>query len=252
MTNVNTYTFQKYLFLTAAILLLVARPAFTQVIVGGTVYDSSKLYVVPDVQVLNSSGYVTYTDSTGRYKIASETNDSISFYYNGKFTVKFPVAKMQDYQAFDISLRVKVNEKYKLLKGVTIFSNTYRLDSLENREAYAKAFGNSKPGIRSTYEPGGAAGLDVGELIGMFQFRKNKHRLAFQKRLVDEEEEKYVDYRFSAKTIERITGLTSPELEKYRKLYRPSYYFTSNSTLAQFYEYLLNTSYTFKRENDIE
>lgn len=248
----NNSTFLKYLFLTAAILLFVFRPAFAQVIVGGTVYDSSKLYVVPDVQVLNSSGHVTYTDSTGRYKIASEENDSISFYYNGKFTVKFPVAKMQDYQSFDISLRIKVNEKYKLLKGVTVFSNTYRLDSLENREAYAKVFGNSKPGIRSVYDPGGAAGLDVGELIGLFQFRKNKHRLAFQNRLVEEEEAKYVDYRFSAKTIERITGLKSPELEEYRKLYRPSYYFTANSTLAQFYEYLLNTSYTFKQENGID
>ena len=241
-----------YFIISVAILSIAPSNAYAQLIVGGTVFDSSKLYVVPNVQVHSTSGNFAYTDSIGNYKIAATENDSISFYYNGKFTIKFPVAKMKDYQAFDISLRVKVNEKYKLLKGVTIFSNTYRLDSLENREAYAKAFGNSKPGIRSTYEPGGAAGLDVGELIGMFQFRKNKHRLAFQKRLVDEEEEKYVDYRFSAKTIERITGLTSPELEKYRKLYRPSYYFTSNSTLAQFYEYLLNTSYTFKRENDIE
>ena len=248
----NNNTFPKYFFLTATILVFVLRPSFAQIIVAGTVYDSSKLYVVPDVQVLNSSGDVTYTDSIGRYKIASDENDSISFYYNGKFTVKFPVAKMQDYQAFDISLRVKVNEKYKLLKGVTIFSNSYRFDSLENREAYAKVFGNSKPGLRSTYDPGGAAGLDVNELIGIFQFRKNRQRLAFQNRLIGEEEDKYVDYRFSAKTIERITGLKYPELEEYRKLYRPSYYFTANSTLAQFYEYILNTSYTFKRENDIE
>lgn len=228
------------------------RPACAQLMVSGTVYDSSKLYVVPNVQVHNSSGNVTYTDSSGRYKIVSKEDDSISFYYNGKFTVKFPVAKMEDYQAFDISLRVRVKEKYKLLKGVTVFSNNYTFDSLENRETYSKVFGGSNPGLKSTYDPGGAAGLDIGELVGVFQFRKNKHRLGFQKRLIEEEEDKYVDYRFSARTVERITGLKSPELEKYRKIYRPSYYFTANSTLAQFYEYILNTSYMFKRENNIE
>lgn len=81
----------------AAIFLFALRPSYAQIIVSGTVYDSSKLYVVPDVQVHNSSGSVTLTDSTGRYNIYSEENDSISFYYNGKFTVKFPVATMQDY-----------------------------------------------------------------------------------------------------------------------------------------------------------
>lgn len=228
------------------------RSVNAQLMVSGTVYDSTKLYVVPNVQVHNSSGSTVSTDSSGRYSIASQETDSISFYYNGKFTVKFPVATMQDYQAFDISLRVRVKEKYKLLKGVTVFSNNYSFDSLENRETYAKVFGGSRPGLKSTYEPGGAAGLDIGELVGVFQFRKNKNRLGFQKRLIEEEEEKYVDYRFSARTVERITGLKSPELEKYRKIYRPSYYFTANSTLAQFYEYILNTSYMFKRENKIE
>ena len=247
----NNSTFLKY-FLISAILLFAVCPSHAQLMVSGTVFDSSKLYTVPDVQVHNSSGSISYTDSTGRYKIATTENDSISFYYNGKYTVKFPVAKMQDYQAFDISLKVKVTDKYKLLKGVTVFSNTYTFDSLENRERYSKVFGSSKPGLKSTYDSGGAAGLDIGELVGVFQFRKNKHRLAFQNRLIEEEEDKYVDYRFSIRTIERITGLKSPESEEYRKLFRPNYEFTANSTLEQFYQYILSTSYRFKQENGID
>lgn len=244
----------KYFIVT--VIFFVAIPqCFAQLIVGGTVFDSSKLYVVPNVQVHTTSGNFAYTDSIGNYKVSALENDSISFYYNGKFTVKFPVAKMKDYQAFDISLRVRVDDKYKLLKGVTVFSNSYKMDSLENREAYSKVFGSTKPGLRSTFDPtdpGGPAGLDIGELVGIFQFRKNKQRLAFQDRLMSEEEDRYVDYRFSAKNIERITGLKSPELEEYQKLYRPSYYFVSNSSLTQFYEYILNTSYVFKRENNIK
>ncbi|MEO7316362.1 MAG: hypothetical protein ABIW47_14325 [Ginsengibacter sp.] len=248
----NKQKLLKNLIATLAILLLALTHSYAQMIVAGTVFDSSKLYVVPNVQVFSTSGNMGFTDSLGNYKIAAFENDSVSFYYNGRFTVKFPIAKMKDYQAFDISLRVRVDDKYKLLRGVTVFSNSYKKDSLENREAYAKVFGSTKPGLRSTYDPGGPAGLDIGELVGVFQFRKNKQRMAFQDRLLTEEEDRYVDFRFSAKNIERITSLKSPELEEYQKLYRPSYYFVSNSTLTQFYEYILNTSYVFKRENNIK
>ncbi len=223
-----------------------------QIIISGTVYDSTKLYVVPNVKVSSTSGLVTATDSLGAYHINASKADSLSFFYRGKSTVKFPVETIGNYNSFDISLRVRVNDKYKLLKGVTVFSNTYHRDSLENRMSYAKIFDFEKPGISSNYESGGTAGLDLDQLIGIFQFKKNKQNLAFQKRLVNEEEDRYVDYRFSSKVIGRITGLSGDTLTKYKKIYRPSYQFVVSTTLAQFYQYILNTSYSFKREEGIQ
>lgn len=223
-----------------------------QILISGNVYDSSKLYAVPYVKVLSTSGSVALTDSTGAYQIPVAEDDSISFDYNGKSTMKFPVASIKNYNSFDISLKVRAKEKYKLLNPVTVFMNSYQKDSIENREAYAKLFGAGKPGIHSTYDPGGAAGLDLDALIGMFQFRKNKEQLAFRNFLLQEEQDRYVDYRFSPKTITRITGLTGDTLEQYRKLYRPSYYFVVNSSLTQFYTYILNTSYAFKKQQGIE
>ena len=223
-----------------------------QITISGTVYDSSKLYVVPDVFVYSTSGARAVTDSTGAYQLTAGQNDSVSFFYNGKSTVKFPVSSMINYTAFDISLRVKVKQKYKLLNPITVFTNSYQKDSLENREEYASVFGKGNSGFRSNYEPGGAAGVDVDALIGMFQFRKNKQRLAFQNRLIDQEEEDYIDYRFSNRTITRVTGLKGDTLKKYRELYRPTYFFVVNSTLAQFYEYILQTSYAFKKQEGIE
>lgn len=231
--------------------VLVLADACGQIAISGTVYDSSKLYVVPDVKVSSTSGSSTMTDSLGAYHIYVSESDSLSFFYNGKSTIKFPVKEINNYTLFDISLRVRVNEKYKLLKGITVFSNTYPRDSLENRITYSKIFGRENPTIRSGYEPGGPAGLDLDELIGMFQFRRNKQNLAFQKRLVKEEQDNYVNYRFNSKTISRITGLTGDKLLKYKTLYRPSYFFVVNSTLTQFYEYILNTCYAFKRQQGI-
>ena len=228
--------------------MLLAANISAQITVSGNVYDVSKLYAVPDVQVSSTSGSSDVTDSTGSYSLNVSAADSIVFTYNGKSTVKFPVKNIKNYSAFDISIHSKVQQKYKLLNPVTVYTNTYKLDSIENREEYAKIFGDDKPGIHSTYDPGGAAGLDIDALIGMFQFRKNKENLAFKNRLLQEEEDHYVDYRFSSKTISRITGLSGDSLETYKKLYRPDYYFVSHSSIAEFYMYILNTSYAFRRK----
>lgn len=233
-------------------MFLPGEPVYGQVLISGTVYDSTKLYAVSNVNVISTSGATTITDSTGSYQITVSENDSISFFYRDKYTVKFPVSKIEDYTAFDISLRVTINPKYKLLKNVTIFSNTYKRDSIETRISYSKIFGDSQPTLRSSFEEGGAAGLDVNELIGIFQFKKNKHNLAFRNRLIKEEQDRFVDYKFSSKTITRITGLKGDGLTEYKKLYRPSYIMVATSSLAQFYEYILNTSYVFKRENGIK
>lgn len=222
-----------------------------QITISGTVYDSTKLYVVPGVTVSSTSGLETITDSLGAYHINVSESDSISFFYRGKSTVRFAIKSMTDYTAFDISLRIRINAKYKLLQGVTVFSDTYHRDSAENRIEYSKIFNYEKPGIRSSFEPGGPAGLDVDALISMFNFRKRKENLAFQKRLVQDEQDRYVNYRFSSKVIHRITGLSGDTLEMYKKMYTPSYEFIVSSTLTQFYEYILNTSYAFKKEEGI-
>ena len=240
------------IYILLSFILLSLNNVSAQIIVSGTVYDSTKLYVVPGVNVTSTSGLVTTTDSLGAYHIKVSKADSISFFYKGKSTAKFSVETIGNYNSFDISLRVRTNDKYKLLKGVTVFADTYRHDSMENRMSYAKIFDFDKPTIRSNYEAGAAAGFDLDQLIGIFQFKKNKQNLAFQRRLVDEEQDRYVDYRFSSKVINRITGLSGDTLTRYKKLYRPSYIFIVSSTLAEFYQYILNTSYAFKREEGIQ
>lgn len=232
--------------------LLQLSQCFGQVKISGTVYDSTKLYGVPNVVVTSTSGAETITDSLGAYHINVPENDSISFFFRGKSTLKFAVKSITDYTSFDISLRVRINAKYKLLSGVTVFSNTYHRDSVENRMEYSKIFDYEKPGLRSSFDPGGAAGLDLDALIDMFSVRKRKENLAFQRRLVEDEQERYVNYRFSPKVVHRVTGLSGDTLTRYMKLYTPSYIFVVSSTLAEFYQYILNTSYAFKKEEGIQ
>lgn len=231
--------------------LLLVNFVTGQIIISGTVYDSTKLYVVPGVIIKSTGGGSTITDSLGAYHINTDEKDSISFYYANKPTQKFPVKSISNYNDFDISLQVRVFEKYKLLKEVKIFTKNYRQDSSENRLSYSKIFDYQKPGLHSTYTPGSPPGLDIDELINIFRFRRNKMNLVFQKRLIEEEQDKYVNYKFNNTLIKRVTGLSGVLLDKYKLQYKPSYEFLITATELEFYEYILNTASQFKKKEGI-
>ena len=237
-------------FISLVALCFLANFCTAQIIVSGTVYDSTKLYSITGVLVKSTSGPSTITDSAGIYHIKVSDKDSISFFYSNKPTIKFAVNLIPNYNDFDISLKVGVKEKYKPLKEVIVFSN-YHQDSAENRLAYSKIFDYNKPTIRSTYTPGSSAGFDLDELINIFRFRRNKQNLQFQKRLVEQEEDRYVDYKFNKRFLKRVTGLDSLPLEKYIKEFRPSYQFITSITELEFYEYINYTSENFKKDEGL-
>src|SRR5205085_7414862 len=89
------------------VFLLLSNFIHGQIIISGTVYDSTKLYVVPGVIVKSTGGGSTITDSLGVYHINATEKDSISFYYANKPTQKFPIKTISNYNDFDISLQVR-------------------------------------------------------------------------------------------------------------------------------------------------
>ncbi len=228
--------FTQNLFLTACFLLCL-HCCIAQQSVRGTVLDSSRLYGVKNVAVLSTSGASSVTDSLGNYSILANEKDSIWFFYNNKPTMRFPVQKMPDLNHFDISLNVKVQALYKRMKEVTVFSKSYRQDSLENREKYADVFGYEKPGLKTTMS-NGTAGADLDALINVFRFRKNKYMKIFQKRLIAEEQDKYVDHKFTKKVVQQITGLTGSDRDSFMLVFRPTYEFAMLTPLYDFYLYI--------------
>lgn len=203
----------------AVVLVLVGHITFGQVVeIKGTVYDRSQLFAMPGVSVLGTSGAGTMTDSAGRYSIRLAKNDSIYFSYLGKFTVKFPVKTIAPGYPLNMSLAVSVDS----LPLVVVRPKVYRYDSLENREEYRRIFDYSPEYLT----PGASGGVGVGFNLDMlFNARKVRQTLALQRRLIEEEHDKYVDHRFSKTLVRRITGLPSPALDTFMRVYRPSYEF---------------------------
>ncbi len=196
--------------------------------------------------VVSSGGKFTTTDSMGRYKIVVTENDSLSFIYQNKPTQKFAVFQITDLRQFDISLHVNVKSGYRTLKEVVVFSKSFRQDSVENRELYGDIYNYRRPTIRTSISPGGMAGADVNEIINMFRFKRNKRLKAFQNRLEQQEQDKFVSYRFNKKFVGRITQLKGAELDTFMVRYLPTYEFASTADEVTFNKYILNASYAYK------
>ena len=240
------------LLLKTILLLLVfnctAARLTAQLTVSGTVFDSSKKNYVEEVRVESTGGKYSITDSMGRYKILVAEKDSLTFIYKNKPTQKFIVKDIADFRQFDISLHINVKGKYSTLKEVVLFARSYRQDSIENRQAYEDVYNFRKPTIRTSVSPGGVAGADVNEIINMFRFRRNRHLKAFQARLEQQEQDRFVNYRFNKNFVRRITQLQGTELDTFMVRYLPTYEFASTADEVSFNKYILNSSYAFKIE----
>jgi hypothetical protein len=207
-----------------------------QVIIKGRVFDMSKTQPLPAVSVLSSSGTGTVTDSSGSYIILVNETDSIWFSYLNKPTPKFAVSSINIFNGFDISLHVPVTE----LREVKIMPRSYKRDSLQNRLDYAKAFDFQKPGISLSNPASGAfgVGLDLDAFINMFNFRKNRRMQQFQQRLIQEEQDKFIDNRFTKALVKKITRFSGAVQDDFMKTFRPSLEFTSVATDYEFAEYI--------------
>lgn len=215
-------------------LLAVSGEVSGQVSVSGRVFDMSQSVPLPSVTVMSTSGTGTVTDSTGRYLIFVRDTDSIWFSYLGKATPKYAVQTIVNIRNFEVSLHVHVTE----LPKIVIKPKDYKRDSIQNRIDYADAFNFRKPGIGSTYTPGGAAGLDLNEFISMFQFRRNKRMVGFRERLLREEEEKFIEHRFSRALVIKLTGIRGTELDSFMVRFRPDVEFIHFATDYELHSYI--------------
>jgi hypothetical protein len=218
-----------------ALILLSTRTAFGQVVISGTVYDESQRFAMAGVSVLSTSGLGTTTDSVGHYRIRLALDDSIYFSYLGKSTARFPVKEIGAGQPFDMALAVSIDS----LPAVFVRGNNYLLDSLQNRKDYAKVF-NYQSSYLSSVKSTRRGGMGVGLDLDMFLNGKQNRRMeAFQKRLEEEEKDKFVDHRFSRAIVRRITGLDAPALDTFMVQYRPTEEFIQScATEYEFYHYI--------------
>jgi len=225
-----------------AIFIWSVRPALGQVVISGTVYDNSQKYTMAGVSVLTTSGLGTSTDSTGQYRIRMGLDDSIYFSYLGKSTLRFPAKEINPNQPFNMALAISIDS----LPAAFVRGNNYFLDSLSTRKEYAKIFGYGMPYFNSV-KTTGRGGMGVGlNLDLLLNGAENRRMEAFQDRLIWQENENYVDHRFTRLIVRHVTGLVSPALDTFMVLYRPTREFIQGcESEYQYYHYIREWSHYF-------
>ena len=188
------------------------------------------------VSVISTSGRGTATDSNGNYSIVVNLDDSIYFSYLGQSTMSYPVRSIPYNTGFDIALHVDPTT----LKEVKVMPRSYHTDSIQNRKDYAKIFNFKKPGfkIAGPSPDGAGAGIDLDELINMFRVGRTHRIQAFQRRLEEEEKDKYIDHRFNRSIVLKVTHLQGDELDSFMIRYRPSYEFCQKATDYDLLDYV--------------
>ena len=192
--------------------------------VSGVVYDISGRRPIEAVIVYSNSNYA-FTDSLGRYLIYAKAKDSLWFSLFGKTTHKYPIDTIEDLHNFNVMIHVTGFD----LPEVRVRNSYYKFDSIQNRIDYAKYFNYRAPGIRLSggQQLFGSSGLTVGfdldEIINMFRVKRNRNLQFLQKRLISQEQEKYVGYRFTKRFVIKLTHLEGEQLDRFMNFCRPSY-----------------------------
>ena len=195
------------------------------VAVSGIVYDISGRRPIESV-IVNSNSNHAITDSLGRYIIMVQLKDSIWFSLFGKSTQKYPIDTVEDVHNFNVMIHVTGVD----LPEVRVRNSYYKMDSIQNRNDYAKYFNYQVPGLKlpnnqQLFNPSGGltVGFDLDEIINMFRVKRNRNLLFLQKRLISQEQEKYVNHRLTKKFVQKLTKLDGEALIKFMEYCKPSY-----------------------------
>jgi hypothetical protein len=242
----------KLIILCGLLIGISGNPASAQIQLSGRVFDSTNRNLVEGVQILCTCGTMSFTDTLGRYNIFVGENDSVFFFFRNKPTQRFPVAAIKNPESFDISLLIYVPGKYQYLEEVIVYGKNRRLDSIENRLQYEKIFQFSGGGLKispAPVESGIGAGLDLESLINLFRFRYNRSQNNFRERLIREEQDRYIDYRFNSGIVKKLTSLKDgPLLDSFLIRYRPDYLLLTQALDIELYQYIQAAAKEFLKE----
>jgi hypothetical protein len=230
------------------IIFISGKVAHAQVFIKGTVYSRKDGIPLSGVSVLSVSGIGTMTDSLGYYSIRLASTDSIYFSWLGKITDKFIVRNIPPNEPFNLNID-EVN-----IRSLPSFAfngpKDYFMDSINNRSQYQKVFGyetKSGPQEKNANQTDGVGlGWDLNSILNPSADNRTQN---LQQRMIETEKDKYIDHRFNPALVKKITGLESPSLDNFMKLYRPSYESLQGfETEYEYFQWISESGKTFREQ----
>lgn len=194
---------------------------------AGKIVKKGSTEIIKGVTVINlSQGKHNISDMGGNYKIYAVPGDTILFTSAGYLPDTLIVASAMLLESYQVFLAPNV----VALAAVKVDeTRNYQLDSIKRREEYSFILDRKHPvKLWNEKRAGDAPGLSFSP-IGYFSTAERRKR-RLKRRLIREEEDYYIDYRFPPARVAQLTRLKGDSLQTFIFRYRPSYRFCRNAS----------------------
>jgi hypothetical protein len=220
-------------------LFLCSLSASAQQFLTGKIYKKNSAETLLSVSIHNiTANRYDLSDEDGSYHIQAMPGDHISFSSVGYVADTVTVTASLLTAAYQVYLDIRPQELQAVRVGE--FSN-YQLDSMDRRKEYAWVYDHDNtPHVAKDRQ--GADGVGITMNIFRKSSDKEKQRIHLEKRLSKEEEDFYVDYRYNAGYVTKITHLKGDSLKQFMQKYRPSYDYCRKAANVDILVYI-NDSY---------
>lgn len=208
----------RYIFYTFALLLCGGITANAQQFLTGKVYVKGSTDTLISVSIHNiTEQRYDLSDEDGSYRIQAAPGDHISFSSVGHRTDTLTVTASILTASYDVFLEIKP----QTLAAARVEFSNYQLDSMDRRTEYAWVY---EQGHEKRFEHQ-RQGDGVGVQMNIFRNTSTgaHQREKLEKRLNKEEQDYYIDFRYSKEYVAKITHLSGDSLKMFMKKYRPSY-----------------------------
>jgi carboxypeptidase-like protein len=228
-----------------AYILLFLLPSFTgfaQQFLTGNVHKKESPETLNSVSIYNQNQRKhSLSDEKGNYRIIAQPGDIVIFSCVGYHADTIAITDKILSAAFPVSMDLRPVS----LEAVTVGNlSNYQLDSLERRQVYGWIYAQEPQPVVEPQRQGDGVGVELNVIPhGSSEVRQ---RLKLKKRIIREEQQYYVNFRFSADYISQLTHLEGDSLRQFMLRYRPTYDFCRNAANVDILVYINDSFKKFK------
>lgn len=211
----------------------------------GKVYKIHSTEILPEVNIRNmNTGKITRSDAAGRYEIVAAVGDVLIFSSAGYFTDTLSIHENDLSATRYVFLRPHI----VALPDVDVdLMSKYVQDSINRQNDYAYLLQKKHPvKLMNEKREGDPPGFNFSP-IGYFS-KSEKRKRHLKKMIRQEDEDEYIDMKFSRTRVAQLTGLTNDSLQYFMYTYRPTYAFCRASSNRDMFLYINDKFVLYKKQ----
>lgn len=202
----------------------------------GELLDLANDSMLADVNIRNIhtlKGMTTGRD--GRFSLEVKKGHLIEFSKVGYQTLRIRIQNEKEPSYYKLVMnKVPIQLREVDIKGKPL---DFKRDSMRYREAFDLVLRKQRKNE-----------IDMQSMPLAMLSKKNRQEWAFQEMYEELEKEKFIDFAFNERLIQRITYLQGDALQAFQHRYRPTYEFIRNASDYEFLDYIKHCYYLFIKE----